>query len=217
MKKGLQTAVFLINIGLWGFAVNLLSSETLQAQTIYVWEDEQGVMHFSDQNNANNQTLILKEQIKDNQLANPISKQLTTQANHELSEKTTHPTNQLIIEQHPAERSVSTIKNNAFPLTVEILLPDNFATIRNNDGNLIVKAALSRQLSQTEGLQLWLDGKPYQHKTTNPLWLLSNIPRGTHRLEVLIYEHDQIIQRSKITEIYLHRAFIKQRRPEPRR
>lgn len=92
---------------------------------------------------------------------------------------------------------------------VEILNPKEEVTIRNNRGEISVDIEFSPQISQQVlRLQLWLDGRlALEAAPDQRSFLLRDIPRGTHQLEVRALHPDGTWRRSLVRTVFLHRAF----------
>nr|WP_051070490.1 DUF4124 domain-containing protein [Pseudomonas sp. ATCC 13867] len=71
---------------------------------------------------------------------------------------------------------------------LRILVPEPDATVRANDGALIVSATSDPALLPGHLYRLLLDGKPVGEPGRSPVFPLSNIDRGTHQLSVEIID-----------------------------
>lgn len=71
---------------------------------------------------------------------------------------------------------------------LRILLPEPDATVRANDGVLIVSATSDPALLPGHLYRLLLDGKPVGEPGRSPVFPLNNIDRGTHQLSVEIID-----------------------------
>ncbi|MBB4863035.1 hypothetical protein HNP46_001880 [Pseudomonas nitritireducens] len=71
---------------------------------------------------------------------------------------------------------------------LRILVPEPDATIRANDGALIVSATSDPALLPGHLYRLLLDGKPVGEPGRSPVFPLDNIDRGTHQLSVEIVD-----------------------------
>lgn len=159
----------------------LMVTNTVNA-TIYSWEDEHGVVHFSDRpTNPNAQEYQLDViQVKTSQEV----KQTTTQASAEdQSSKPLLP-----------------------PATVSIISPIHDQTIRNNEGNIRVTAVANHPLTAQTQAQLLLDGKAYLTPQQTLTWQLENINRGTHQIQIQLIKNGKVIASSENITVYLHRA-----------
>ena len=71
---------------------------------------------------------------------------------------------------------------------LRILVPEPDATIRANDGGLIVSVTSDPALLPGHLYRLLLDGKPMGEPGRSPVFPLHNIDRGTHQLSVEIID-----------------------------
>ena len=76
----------------------------------------------------------------------------------------------------PAEVSI--------PFVTRIEQPADGSTIPMGPGNVTVEVSISPALSDSEHLQLEIDGAPYGAPQKQRQWSLTNIYRGEHRLRV---------------------------------
>lgn len=71
---------------------------------------------------------------------------------------------------------------------LRIIVPEPDATVRANDGALIVSATSDPVLLPGHLYRLLLDGKPVGEPGRSPVFPLNNIDRGTHQLSVEIID-----------------------------
>ncbi len=95
------------------------------------------------------------------------------------------------------------------PLKISLISPKHDDAVRNNSGNLFIRSELNRKLSIGEQLQLMMDGRPYGAPTTQSVWELKNVDRGTHTFTIQAIESGKIIASSSIITVHLHRATVK--------
>lgn len=160
----------------------LLLTGTGQAQTIYTWTDQHGVVHFSDRPyDAAAQPLSIPE--------NPPPH--------------AQPAEPSGIQSAPKQHT-------AVPNTLQIDLqqPSHEQTIRDNLGQISVKVALNRPLSDQEQLQLVLDDQPFGAPGTKTVWQLNNIERGSHTFLIQALVSGKVIASSSKVTVYLHRASL---------
>jgi len=170
----------------------LTTDTTLQATTIYTWEDENGTIHFSDQATPGANTVEL------NTLPTIESHHRITAPSEELSEPDT------------AEPEAGP---QLPPATIRLLSPLHQQTIRENEGIINVSVASNRKLDKGHSVQLLLDGARYGRPQTQLSWHLVNIDRGSHTLQAQVLKYGKIIASSDIITVYLHRASSIQRKP----
>ena len=91
---------------------------------------------------------------------------------------------------------------------VQIKNPQDQLTIRNNRGEIAVDLELSDQIAeQILRLQLWLDGRlALEAAPDQRSFLLRDVPRGTHQLELRALHTDGTWRRSDAHTVFLHRA-----------
>ncbi|RCS69215.1 DUF4124 domain-containing protein [Vibrio casei] len=188
----------------------------LLASEIYKWTDNKGVLHFSDtpppKQVKNEETLKLPD-IKTPAPApqygasSNVDKPLTKQ-NNTPNKPSKMAENSKIISQSKAE---SKAEEHSIPkkitITIENLVDDQ--TIRSSRGFITIQAAINRNLSIGEQLQLMLDRQPYGAPQTKRLWELENINRGTHIFSINIVESGKVIASSNPITVHLHRTTVK--------
>ncbi|GMQ47991.1 DUF4124 domain-containing protein [Vibrio sp. 10N] len=164
----------------------ILVSSPILATDIYHWKDEQGNLHFSDfPDSQNAQILSLPD-------APPPPKVL--------NEAPVDWTSSPYLDQNQAETNAK--------LALTITRPQHDATLRNNAGDFSVNGFLTGSLTETQTLQLLLDGKPYGSPQTTASWRLTNIDRGTHTLTIQVQQNGKVIASSDTITVHLHRASV---------
>jgi len=184
----------LILLGL-AFAIPTIHVATLaHAQTVYTWEDENGVLHFSD---------------------SPIqsAKQITL-PKLEASAPAPKFESSIPVDAPKEQASTPPVKKQKKPekiqeLSLTMLSPQHDETIRSNRGNLSIQIELNRKLGIGEQLQLMLDGRRYGAPQTQMTWQLKNIDRGTHTLSIQAHRSGKLIASTSPVTVFLHRATIK--------
>lgn len=78
--------------------------------------------------------------------------------------------------------------------------------IRANNGDFTVSAELQPPLQPGHLLQLIVDGAPYGPPRREPVFQLTNIDRGAHRLALAVLAGQQIVQQSPPLTVYVLRA-----------
>ncbi|EGQ9186919.1 DUF4124 domain-containing protein [Vibrio cholerae] len=169
---------------LW-LLISVLWVPQLAAQNVYTWVDEKGVLHFSDTPQSDKAKSI---HLPDYQAQAPAPSFDST----ELTDSTVSPAPQTLE-----------------PLKISLISPKHDDTVRNNSGNLFIRSELNRKLSIGEQLQLMMDGRPYGAPTTQSIWELKNVDRGTHTFSIQAIESGKIIASSSIITVHLHRATVK--------
>jgi hypothetical protein len=161
----------------------LIISTTSIAAEVYVWEDDNNVIHFSD---APQHPDAKKITLADDPLTSPGQpSKATTTTDMPGSDKEKQP-----------------------PLSIDILTPIHDATVRSNPGTIRVEGQLQGHLKVGQTIQLLLDNRPYGAPQVHALWLMKNIDRGTHTLTLQIIENGKIIASSNTITVHLHRASV---------
>lgn len=166
-----------------------LYSTSSLANTVYTWEDSDGVRHFSD--------AAPTESVNSKALSLPTS---TTQQ-EVIPEKSVVPKSEKQKKKKPSEADKK--------LTVAIKNLTQEETIRSSRGHLTVLANLNRKLGVDEKLQLMLDGSAYGLPQSRSEWKLTNIDRGTHIITVIAQKNGKRIASSSIITIHMHRPSAK--------
>lgn len=92
---------------------------------------------------------------------------------------------------------------------VHISQPTNHATIRDNTGSVYVQGNVTPTFKQNLKIQLLLDNTPHQLPQTNAMFLLKNIERGEHQLQMqLINEKGKVIALSTPVTFYMHKSSV---------
>ncbi|WED44188.1 DUF4124 domain-containing protein [Legionella cardiaca] len=146
---------------------------------IYKWIDDQGITHFSD-------------------------------SPHEGGNHIKLPATQYNLVPVPAKKEkVVNQQQKLQPYELTIIQPEDKATIRNNQGKLIVNVHINQLLRPNYQLILVLDGKKVKQSKTTLTFILNGIERGTHNLVVeVLDEKDSVLFTSKPVIFYMHRPYI---------
>ena len=175
-----------------------LSAPVLAESTLYSWEDENGVVHFTDQPQPDAQPLIIKAP----KIQTPPP--------------TTEPAaqgDQPIATQQPTATSD---EQEAVQPEVTLVSPSHEATLRDNSGNITVVASSPLKLNKGHSVQLRIDDQIFGRPQTQLRWQLTNIDRGSHTLQVDLLKYGKVIASSEKITVYLHRARVNQHvRPAP--
>ncbi len=157
------------------------------AQIIYTWQDEDGVLHFSDYPQTDNAKIIT---LTAELIAEPLDEQNGIESPYKLGLKT-------ILEQPLPELPL---------LAITLLNPVDQQTIRDNLGRIDVVVELSRPLTQDQQLQVILNDQIFGGPTTSTSWQLNNIDRGQHQIMIQAIENGKVIASTQPVTVYLHRA-----------
>jgi hypothetical protein len=96
---------------------------------------------------------------------------------------------------------------------LRILVPEPDATVRSNNGDLIVSVTSDPALQPGHGYRLLVDGKPYADAGRSPVFPLSNVDRGTHQLSVeIVDEAGRVLERTPNQPFHMLRISLAQKR-----
>lgn len=152
---------------------------------VYKWTDSQGVVHFSDKPHEG----AVKLKIQDTQTFKPPVSQTGGEPTNKEEESTQG-------EDHKYTK-------------IEIVQPTNEATIRNNQGFVVVAVHLEPDLSPGDNLQMVFDGAPLGDPQPNLLFQLNGIYRGTHTMAVQVLNaNGDVLGTSDPITIYMHRPRV---------
>ena len=178
--------------------LGVILSGIVSAQTVYTWEDENGILHFSDTpGSAKAKALDLPDVQAlapapkfDN--TTPVDPQTTQSKSAELPDVAPKPQ-----------------PDTPPPLKLTLLSPQHDQTLRSNRGLIAIEVELNRKLGIGEQLQLMLDGRRYGAPQTTATWALKNIDRGAHTIAIQAHRSGKLIASTSPVTVFLHRATIK--------
>lgn len=100
---------------------------------------------------------------------------------------------------------------------LRILVPLPDAAVREENGSLIVTVTSEPALQAGHRYRLLLDGQPATEPSRSPVFTLTDLDRGTHRLSAEIIDHDgYVIERTAAQPFHLQRiSLIQKRRQHP--
>ncbi len=113
--------------------------------------------------------------------------------------------------QSSVDTSILDIKPQAIEekYDVEITLPEDNATIRDNTGSVHVTGRIKPVFKRGLKIQLYLDNKPYEKPQTHSMFALRNVDRGEHQIKMeLVNNKGKVIASSKSITFYMHRASV---------
>ncbi len=164
------------------FALIAASADAIaksKPKKIYVWQDENGVLVFSDTPKTGAEEVSLKT----NSLNMPA--------------------------QDTSILETSSNDPQAVQFKVSIDSPENEGTIRDNTGSVYVTGSVSPRFVQGHKIQLMLDGDPYQTPQARTMFVLRNVDRGEHTLQLrLLDDTGQAIATSDLVTFFLHRRSV---------
>ncbi len=92
---------------------------------------------------------------------------------------------------------------------VEIIQPENNATVRDNTGSAYVSGRVKPVFKRGLKIQLYLDDQPYEKPQTHSRFVLRNIDRGEHQIKMnLIDDKGKVIATSPPVTFYMHRVSV---------
>ncbi|MCP4956306.1 DUF4124 domain-containing protein [Photobacterium aquimaris] len=162
------------------------AASTALATTIYSWTDDNGVVHFSDTPEVPQASTV------ELSVTEVLSQSTMVEASH---------VNNVEVETITAE-----IESPLPVATISLLAPLHQQTLRNNDGDITIRAVSNRKLNKTLQAQLVIDGQVYSKPQTQLSWELTNIDRGTHKIQIQLLNNGKILASSESITVYLHRA-----------
>lgn len=174
------------------FLLFTLFSLSASAATVYSWVDENGVTHFTDappSNKKHTSMHFAEPTVVTSEEAQALSPQITAK----LPSAEKDP-------QAPEIKAAS---------AVSITSPQQEATVRDNQGIIIVSVETNQPLSDQQHLLLLIDGQAVGSPQKKPLWQLNNVDRGEHQLKVQLLNNGKVIASSKSITVFLHRAIAK--------
>lgn len=120
--------------------------------------------------------------------------------------------------QPSANETISKANQKALgPTSITITTPENQTTIRNNNGDVMIKWEVKPLLkTDKQGVFLYLDSKminPKDKPMTGSSAKLTNVDRGTHTVQVKVVNKNSpggvAVAESQVITFYLHRHVIK--------
>ena len=103
----------------------------------------------------------------------------------------------------------ATKKPAAEPFKVEIVQPEDQGTVRDNTGSVYVSGKISPMFERGLLVRLLVDGKAQTEPQNNAVFILRDIERGEHTLQMELFDKTgKIIATSPVTTFYLHRASV---------
>ncbi len=90
---------------------------------------------------------------------------------------------------------------------IEITTPEDQSTLRENSGSVHINGRISPRFSQGHKVQLYFDGVATGSSIPSTLFVLRNIDRGEHNIQLkLIDLKGKVIASSDVRTFYLHRT-----------
>lgn len=97
----------------------------------------------------------------------------------------------------------------AEPFKIEIAQPENNGTVRDNTGSVYVSGRITPMFQRGLQVRLVVDGTPLSEPQNKATFILRNIDRGEHQLQMELFDQSgKLIATSPVTTFYLHRASV---------
>lgn len=93
--------------------------------------------------------------------------------------------------------------------TLTIVQPADQATIRNNQGYVLVNVDIDPALKTGDSLQIVFDGNPFGKPQTNQSFAFSNVDRGTHSIAAQVLDKNgHMILTSQAIQFFMQRPRV---------
>ena len=93
---------------------------------------------------------------------------------------------------------------------VEINQPTQDEILRDNTGSVYISGSIKPIFKKGLNIQLYFDDKPHEKPQSHSMFVLRNVDRGEHVIEMkLLNEKGKVIASSKPITFYMHRASVK--------
>lgn len=160
---------------------------------IYKWTDSQGNVHFSDTPHEGAEIVTVPD-TQSFSSPTPTDSQTPPKPESNGSEQTDQD---------------DTVKLNHTYTSIAIAQPSAGATIRNNDGFVVVTAQVEPDLLTGDKLQLLYDGTALGEPQVNPVFEIKGMYRGKHSLAVQVIDaQGNVINTSEPITIYVFRPRV---------
>lgn len=95
------------------------------------------------------------------------------------------------------------------PYTISIVQPEEQGTVRDNTGSVYVSGKIMPMFQRGLRVRLLMDGKPQSEPQNNTVFILRDVDRGEHTLQMELFDQNgKLIATSPVTTFYLHRASV---------
>lgn len=99
--------------------------------------------------------------------------------------------------------------------TLQVAFPANDAPLRDNTGNVTVQITIEPLLTGSHRLRLLMDGTTAGEDSATS-FMLPNVDRGTHSLQVQVIDEDgKVLQSSETSTFHLQRYHLPPKKPAP--
>jgi hypothetical protein len=166
-----------------GVVVSLAFIACASFAQVYKWTDSQGVIHFSDTPHSGAETI---DTIQTQSYSSPASSSSVTSI-----------------------QNSSPIKKQEAYTKLAITQPTDQATIRNNQGYVVVTIEIEPQLLPGNSIQILFDGKAQGTPQSSLMFQLNGIYRGSHTIAVQILDtNGEVLKTSPPVTIFMHRPRV---------
>ncbi|PWI32951.1 nitrogen regulation protein NR [Vibrio albus] len=186
------------------------------AQEIYSWEDENGVIHFSEYTPPASASKQEQVSLPDIKAPAPAPKVLSALPLDNKKTQTPLPPEQTQQDRLP-QATKQQMATKPSPkqdepdklLDIQIVTPADKQTVRSNRGVITIVLEANRALKPREHYQLIMDDNRFGAPQTNTVWNLKDIDRGTHSFTVNALQSGKIIASTSTIKVHLHRSSVK--------
>lgn len=106
-------------------------------------------------------------------------------------------------------QSAPSSQPEAITYQIQLNQPSPEATIRDNTGSVYVSGGITPNFPPGFKVRLLLDGKPYQQPISRATYIMRNIDRGEHTVQMQLLDRSgKVIASSQTTKFYLHRNSV---------
>ena len=93
--------------------------------------------------------------------------------------------------------------------SIAIVQPEEQGTVRDNTGSVYVTGKISPMFQRGLRVRLLLDGAPQGEPQNNTVFILRDVERGEHKLQMELFDQNgKLIAVSPVTTFYLHRTSV---------
>ena len=162
---------------------------------VYRWVDSKGNVHFSDQAGPGAEQIVVP----------PVSTiSLPSASDNSESTGSDSETINAPADEHPGYSNL------------RISFPEPDSAFHSGNGTFTVTTAIEPPLAPIDELRLLYDGQVYAEGQSGN-FLMTNIDRGTHVLQLQVVRGNQVIQSTEPVSFTLHRpSLLNPNRPKPR-
>lgn len=155
-----------------------------EKKTLYKWIDKQGNVHYSDEPQKGAQEIEMK-QVPTTRIEQPVFQEVDA-----LVPGNATPSSEAI--------------NDNFYQTIELTEPLNNGVVRNNAGEVTLKATLQPNLDKEHSIRFFVDGRPVNGESKSLSLVVKDIEYGPHSAGFIVVDaKGKQIQASDIVQFQL--------------